>query len=169
MTTLGWISFALVVVLLLATIAYQLDACTQPLSRCDPLRILPRWTFFAPNPATRDQHVVVRYKLADGTFTEWTPAIFAPPRAHWDVVWHPSKRPRKIQSDTIASVKRIYRATNSMASVQLSLPYIIILRHCVQMVPCHIAAVERQFAIVETAGRISRRLHLSFISDVHPC
>ena len=168
MFSVGAISIGLVVVWLLATIAYQYAFFRRVLARFDRFEILPSWSFFAPNPATRDSHIVVRDLLQDGTASAWSPITYFPTRTPMHAVWHPAKRPRKILRDASKAIKRTQQRAASKAVVQCSLPYLLILRYCM-IKPARLPnAVARQFAIVETSGRENRRIWITFISDFHP-
>jgi hypothetical protein len=167
MTLLGKVIIGAVVCFLILTIAYQFRRLGDALSRYDVLRLLPRWTFFAPNPAMRDIHVVSRDRFADGSTSPWGSVIFAPPRAALDFIWHPGKRPRKVVSDAAQSVKMIQYESGA-DGIQYSLPYLVILSHCLSQHPRLDGASARQFAIVETTGREDRRLWIAFTSHYHP-
>lgn len=66
------------------------------LRRLDPTAtLLPNWRFFAPNPATKDYHLLHRLLKADGTPGEWSETIKTPPR-HWlQMFWFPDRRQGK--------------------------------------------------------------------------
>src|SRR2546422_235827 len=105
MSAVGPISVALVVLWLVATVAYQYGTFRRALARFDRFEILPSWSFFAPNPATRDSHIVVRDLYLDGTIGAWCPVTFFPTRTALHVIWHPAKRPRKILRDASKAIK----------------------------------------------------------------
>ena len=167
MSGLGSIAVGLVLLWLMATIAYQGGPFREIMSRLDRLKLLPSWSFFAPNPATRDSHIVIRDLLHDGRFTNWAPVSLFPSRSLLQVLWHPAKRPRKILRDASKSVIITRRRSESKGVVQCSLPYLVILHYCIQHArPGNVIA--RQFAVVETSGRESRKIWITFISDFHP-
>ncbi len=167
MSLVGSIAVGVVLIWLLATIAYQNSPLRPLLARFDVFKILPSWSFFAPNPATRDSHIVIRDLLIDGTLSAWRPISFFPRREMLHVVWHPAKRPRKILRDASKSIKLTHRRSNSKGVVQCSLPYLIILHYCNLQGPRAWNAVARQFAVVETSGREGRRIWITFISGFH--
>ena len=167
MPAIGSIAVGLVLVWLLATIAYQGGPFREILSRLDRLKLLPSWSFFAPNPATRDSHIVRRDLLQDGRFSDWAPVSLFPTRRLLQVLWHPAKRPRKVLRDASKSIILLRRRSESKGVVQCSLPYLVILHFCFQHTRPE-NAVARQFAVVETSGRESRRIWITFISDFHP-
>jgi hypothetical protein len=167
MSIVGLIAVALVSTWLLATIAYQGGPLRQSLGRFDRLKLLPSWCFFAPSPARRDSHIVIRDLLLDGTVSGWRPVSSIETRTFQHVIWHPAKRPRKILRDAAKAIKLTRRRSISKGVVQCSLPYLIILHHCIQH--CRAKnAVARQFAVVETSGREGRRIWITFISEFHP-
>ena len=167
MSAVGSIAVGLVLLWLLATIAYQDAVLRGALGRLGALKIFPSWSFFAPSPATRDSHIVVRDLLGDGMISAWSPVSFFPTRTPLHVIWHPAKRPRKILRDAAKSIKLTRRNSVSKGVVQCSLPYLMILHYCIAQHSRAANAVARQFAIVETSGREGRRIWISFISEFH--
>jgi len=163
----GAIAVALVLLWLVATIAYQYPAFRPGLGRLDVLKILPSWSFFAPNPANRDSHIVVRDLLVDGTASAWSPVSYFATRTAVHAIWHPDKRPRKILRDASKSIKQTWLRCESKGVVQCSLPYLMVLNYCMTHRPRPTNGVARQFAIVETSGREERRMWITFLSDFH--
>jgi len=167
MSAVGSIAVVLVMIWLFATMAYQGGPLREIMSRLDRIKLLPSWSFFAPNPATRDSHIVLRDLLNDGRFSNWASASIFPTRDLIQVLWHPAKRPQKILRDASKTIILTCRRSQPKGVVQCSLPYLLILHYCIQH-PRSENAVARQFAVVETSGRESRRIWITFISDFHP-
>jgi hypothetical protein len=167
MSPVGPVAVGLVVLWLLATIAYQYAPFRMGVGRFDVFKMLPSWSFFAPRPATRDSHIVVRDLLLDGTISAWRPVSFFPTRAMLQLIWHPAKRPRKILRDASKAIKLTRDRAASKDVIQCSLPYLIILHYCNSQIPRAWDAIARQFAIVETSGRAGRRIWITFISEFH--
>ena len=166
MSQLGAIAICASASWLFLTIAYQFRPCSKILGRYDSLRLLPRWTFFAPNPATRDGHIIVRDKTAEGEIGEWRTLNLTAARSVFDSVWNPPKRVRKILSDASQSLKRIMHAEKS--AIQTSLPYLLILACCLTRQESPSDVVARQFALIETSGWIDRPIWIIFTSEFHP-
>ena len=167
MSPVGPAAVSVVVLWLLATIAYQYAPFRMAVGRFDVFKMLPSWSFFAPRPATRDSHIVVRDLLFDGTISTWRPVSFFPARTLLQVIWHPAKRPRKILRDASKAIKLTRDRSASKDVIQCSLPYLIILHYCNLETPRGSNAMARQFAIVETSGRLGRRIWITFISEFH--
>ncbi len=167
MDTVDLLAIALVSAWLVATMAYQHPRLRPRLSRFDPFRLLPAWSFFAPHPVTRDNHVVVRGVLEDGTVTPWCNATRFPARSWRDAVWNPSKRPQKVLRDASRSLKIMRGRSGSPAAVECSLAYLLVLHAC-RVQPAVRDAVALQFAIVETSGHQDRAMWITFVSRVHP-
>jgi hypothetical protein len=168
MAAVDSVAVGLVVLWLLLSIMHQVASLQSWLGRWDVLNLLPSWSFFAPSPANRDSHVVVRDLLADGTLGRWESASVFPPRLLSHLVWHPEKRPRKILRDAGKAIRITRRHATNDEVVQCSLPYLVVLHHCIKGHAPGSNAVARQFAIVETSGREDRRLWITFISQFHP-
>jgi hypothetical protein len=162
------IAVALVLLWLLATIACQHPRFRMAVGRFDPFKLLPTWSFFAPEPTMRDSHVVARDLLRDGTLGPWQPASSFPARRPLQTLWHPAKRPRKILSDACQAIRLMRRRGASNEVLQCSLPYLMVLHYCNEQVARPANTVARQFAIVETSGRQGRRIWITFISEFHP-
>lgn len=166
MSFAGLIAFGIVGFWLALTLPYQYTPWSRRLSRMDLFGLLPRWTFFAPNPATRDLHLVVRDKLKSGVLTGWREIQFSEPRNVLEALWHPSKRPRKAVGDAAHSLKAIAREREMW--LPGSLPYLMILNCCLNGAPTTKNVIARQFAIVETTGRKDRILWILYSSQFHP-
>jgi hypothetical protein len=168
MSAIAIIANGLVAIWLLLTLLYQFRPFSRVIGRYDVLRLLPRWTFFAPNPATWDWHVALRDRLQDGTYSEWVEVKVAGPRCALDAIWHPAKRARKILSDASQALVLMQARGECRRAIQLSLPYLLILNHCItQPASPQKNEVYRQFALVKTARRTNRKLRLVFVSDFH--
>lgn len=171
--THGW-TFALgiglnvvVALWLIATLAYQYKPFAKRLIKIDPFQLLPRWTFFAPNPSIRDAHLLVRYELSDQSLGRWHTVPFAGPRRPLDCVWNPNKRARKVLSDATQSLKVMRARKWSHANLQCTLPYLLLLRYCWARSERPDDAVSYQYAIVETSNRENRAIWLAFVSAFH--
>ncbi|NML43203.1 hypothetical protein HHL11_05535 [Ramlibacter sp. G-1-2-2] len=163
----GVIACVLVAAWLLATLAYQYSPVQVAVARRDPFKLLPSWAFFAPHPAYRDYHLVVRELRRDGTLGPCLPVGLFPDRRLADLVWNPAKRPRKILQDAMQAIKRLRRWSASEQVVQCSLPYLLLLHYASTQHACGPDAIALQFAVVESAGRDGRRLWISFVSGFH--
>jgi hypothetical protein len=165
---LGIVTLAGVAVFLAATVCYQYRPWTNALSRVDPFHLLPRWTFFAPMPAMRDGHIVLRYAFADGRFSDWVNLDVTTGRGRLDPIWNPGKRGRKVVSDCINSIKLIRSEQKDDTVIKYYIPYLIILNLAVNASGRPATCTEIQFAIIETSGRSNRRIWVYFVSELHP-
>jgi hypothetical protein len=64
------------------------------MKRHDYFSLIPIWTFFAPNPGTRDFNILYRHKLGNGSYTLWRQLVDNDPPVT-AVVWNPTKRKKK--------------------------------------------------------------------------
>jgi hypothetical protein len=128
----------------------------------DPFGVIPSWSFFAPNPARTDPHLLYRHRLADGTVTDWTEAFVGRP-VWYRFVWNPDRRAEKAISDATSSLQRRVRA----AGVWLSLPYLLLLEH-VSSLPTPHGAVGVQFALMGSWGPgATSEPFVRFVSATH--
>ncbi|MFB9314021.1 hypothetical protein [Nocardioides plantarum] len=131
---------------------FQMPA-VKKLKRKDYFGLIPRWTFFAPNPARSDYHLYYRDQLPGGSLTPWSELNSPGERRLIVSVWNPGKRRQKAISDFMRSLSRTYRNLGSdPETLQLSLPYIGLL-HYVSNADGHASeAVATQFAVLQTFG-----------------
>lgn len=149
------------------TAMYQYRPWSEVMSRYDLLHLIPRWTFFAPNPAMRDAHIVMRFRLADGFETDWVYLDIAPKRTALDPLWNPGKRARKVVSDCINSIKSLRFRLKDDSLIKYYIPYLILLNVAVNATKRPSDSKEIQFSIIETTGRSNRRIWVYFTSEPH--
>lgn len=112
---------------------------------------IPNWRFFAPNPASMDFHLIVRYGVADDV-SEWKEIREIPERRIGQSVWFPSRRVDKGLFDVIG---RFFGTLDDLPFHYTEVPDYAILRNYVSN---HISGIggpnveSFQFAIVRDAG-----------------
>jgi hypothetical protein len=167
MSAAGFVLTLLVAVWLLLTLPAQYRDWGTRIARFDPLRLIPRWTFFAPNPAIHDHNLIVRSRDARGKETSWRSVRVCPPRSAIDVVWNPHKRVRKVVIDLIQSLSMLRRRPGiGDYGCPTTMPYLLLFHYCARQ--CEIVeGREFEFAIVRTSGRSNRRLWMVYSSGFH--
>jgi hypothetical protein len=81
---------------LLLTICNQFNLRWMRLiRRFDLMMLIPRWSFFAPNPGLSDFHLSVRTFDADGVASPWEEIDGIAQRALRSALWNPDKRVTK--------------------------------------------------------------------------
>lgn len=137
--------------------------------RRDPFALVPGWTFFAPNPAQEDAHVVFRSKV-HGIWGPWRPLTVAPPGVGLRTIWNPSRYPRKAATDLVNGVRStLWRVADAPSAVLISTPYLGLLAWVIRQ-PHETGLEARQFAIVAGEGRDSMAgvpLRIEFVSVAH--
>lgn len=129
----------------------------------DPFGVIPSWSFFAPNPARTDPHLLYRHSLANGAVTGWTEAFVWRP-VWYRFLWNPDRRAEKAISDATSSLQR----RTKPLGVRLSVPYLLLLEH-VSRLPSPREAVAVQFALMGSWGPgASQEPFVRFVSDTHP-
>ena len=153
---------------LLATCFAQIEMFSGAINRHDPFGLIPRWTFFAPNPGVHDYHLVVRDQDRDGVESAWKAVTIGQDRNIWSTFWNPGKRAKKIVNDAFQAIK-VLRARPEVGSqgLPLSLPYLLLLHYSIQKEPPSSSAVRRQFAVVASSGHSSRELVGAYFSEYH--
>ena len=138
------------------------------IKRRDYFGLIPRWTFFAPNPANTDYQLYYRDRLRDGRLTDWREAPVRGEKPLRVAVWNPEKRRQKALSDFMRSIARSLRnAKGDADTLQLNLGYIALL-HFTSNSPHDAESVTTQFAVWQTYGfRPSRKPRLVMHSRFH--
>ena len=131
----------------------------------DQFRLIPRWTFFAPNPGIDDYHLMVRDFLEDGSATPWVEIRIGNVRSRFCAIWNPNKRFIKMVHDCVVWLTLLNHQDGSTSEqLQQSIPYKILLQHAWNVKRVE-GSVRRQFGIVQTTGRgKSRRPELLLAS-----
>jgi hypothetical protein len=173
----------------LASILGQVNAVSQKkarfrwLRRYDWFGLVPTWTFFAPNPATSDHHLLFRDRLADGTVTPWTELVAIEERKWWHAVWNPRKRQRKLLTDIISMLlvrlgrelkgKNIQRRRKKRFVVirrrwHMEWPYLFLLNY-VSSLERHHSVTDTQFGIFRSKSAIvnADAVEIALISALH--
>jgi hypothetical protein len=122
----------------------------------DVCGLVPIWTFFAPNPGDTDTHLLFRDRDSDGRSTNWKEVKLLRRDSMFDL-WCPLRRINKSLVDVAFDLSKPddWNRKESPQPVSkqrvLGFPYLLVLNY-VSNLSGDFAAVERQFAIVKTAG-----------------
>ena len=131
----------------------------------DTFHLIPRWTFFAPNPCLSNYHLVYRDFLLDGSCSSWAEVHgLITPRGVWGSIWNPRKRRAKCFIDV---VQMLSAHPPDQQPPVLSFGYIWALHMCI-FLPRTQAAQFRQFAVVAVMrGRSEEQVSPLFVSLKH--
>lgn len=129
----------------------------------DVAGLIPSFSFFAPNPARSDCHLVYRHVLSTSDVTGWTEAFHWQPTAlRW--LWNPDRRVEKAISDASSHLAQRKQADG----VQWSTAYLLLLNH-VSALPRPAGAVAVQFALLGSFGYdVHSAPFVRFVADTHP-
>lgn len=136
-------------------------------ARFDVFNLLPRWTFFAPNPGRTDLHLVFR-SLTDSHPGPWIEVKSTRFNA-WRWVWNPTRYSNKVISDLVNNLHQImYANKNYPRAIIFSGPYISLLNIVMHQPVPDKTATHRQYAIVATQGfQEDRMIVIKYISEIH--
>jgi hypothetical protein len=124
----------------------------RKIKKYDYFSLIPKWTFFAPQPGSTDYHLYYRDIMDNGEICEWTVAISPEKRSLVTAIWNPRKRVRKAQSDIVRSLIRLPdEKKDNIYFIYFTLPYLLLLNMVTNM-PCGPKVRSRQFMIMETSG-----------------
>ncbi len=152
----------LAVWLLASTLAQLPWRWCQAVRQWDVFGLIPSFSFFAPNPASSDCHLLYRHMLRDGSFTQWTDAFTWCP-VPWRFLWNPDRRAEKSISDATSGLA----SRTDAIGVRFAVSYLLLLNY-VSALPRSINAVGVQFALMGSSGYSNRDPFARFISDTHP-
>jgi hypothetical protein len=139
----------------IATIVNQFDyPWVRKIQSFDICRILPRWTFFAPNPGTSDFHILYRQKDVEDNITDFTEIPLHGKRYLSSIIWNPEKRVKKVLLDLAITINsQIAAKLLNENNIKLSFGYIALLNF-LSTVPLNKSTRYIQFVILESAGFI---------------
>jgi hypothetical protein len=169
----------ILVVWLVLSALFQINPISPYLGRFDPFALLPKWTFFAPNPGISDYHVVFRatkekYESAEAQALTVDDELMGP----WqdlqlyerDVVipllWNPNRRITKTLSDVVNGIVR-YRAQDRDYEKHIiyGVEYIWLTHTILTQIE---AKCIYQWALLKTHGFVDRRnLAVIYLSNCH--
>jgi hypothetical protein len=128
---LSAICIAGLAVWLVLTIANQFNfRWMQWVRGVDFMLLLPRWTFFAPNPGLSDFHLSYRTIAADGTPSPWEEIDLIAKRTLRSAVWNPDKRVTKAVIEAVAFLAPLSRTQPER--VADSPPYRCLVNHAIR-------------------------------------
>lgn len=161
------IVFAFVMWLVLSAL-FQVNTISPKLGRFDPFGLLPKWTFFAPNPGVFDYHVAYRFSKKpypdgesdmvshdDEDYGQWQQLTELVREQHVPLFWNPARRVSKTLSDIVNGITRHRNADPKFEEhMMYSIEYVW-LTYMVskQIEPNYIY----QWAIVRTHGFVDQR------------
>ena len=133
--------------------------------------LVPRWTFFAPQPGRYDEHLLYR-DIAGGVAGPWLQVDSGDFRPVGRCFFNPTRFRQKALFDL---VNRLRAGRNEFArfgldarSMQLSSGYMALLAWVAGQ-PAPVRPCLRQFAVARTAGHgAGRTLQIQFVSEPHP-
>jgi len=154
--------------LVLTTLNQFESQSAMKLRRHDIFYLLPRWTFFAPNPGTSDYHLVYRYMKGDGTVSEFREVTFPERQPLLSALWNPHKRLRKAFLDLSMDLTRLCgRPDINEDNIKITFSYLAVLNF-LKGVPLTRDVRSVQFAIMKSKGFIDSELpKLVICSDFH--
>jgi hypothetical protein len=113
-----------------ATLIVQLNVrFARKISKRDMFHLLPRWTFFAPNPGVTDYHLVFRRQDADGELSSFL-ELPLHRRSRYAWLFNPDKRTKKALLDLAIMMEQVCNATtDSGGNIRLTFPYVALLNY----------------------------------------
>jgi hypothetical protein len=117
----------------------------------DPLHIIPRWTFFAPNPGTSDFHLVFRQVSVTGEMSHFR-EMSTRRRRRLAVLFNPEKRANKALHDLSVMLASLIATRNwDETTIQYSFPYLGLLNMALTQ-PRDPTTEKIQFCLLCTSG-----------------
>jgi hypothetical protein len=157
----------------LLTLAFQLNLpWARRLKLKDTFHLLPKWTFFAPQPRIHDYNFLYRDARRDGSVGKWIDATVAKGGTATKWLWNPRKRLSKSLGDGL----RRERALRGEARLLLRgiRPEMTVayrrLHHFFWRQPRASEAAARQFIVTKTVGYLDLGIEPKtvFLSEFRP-
>jgi hypothetical protein len=117
----------------------------------DKFLLLPKWTFFAPNPGCEDYRLLYRDFDATEQPSTWQEVCTVRKRTWSDAFWNPNKRLSKALFDLTQSLSIIRKSCDKPAILMTSIPYVALV-HYINCLPRGQSVKYRQFMVVQSHG-----------------
>jgi hypothetical protein len=121
----------------------------------DIFRLIPVWTFFAPNPGVSDYNLLLRSRLNNGTLTGFTSIPLRGRKNIGVALFNPKRRLQKALHDHAQAITMQVAGGNikeeNKDNIKLTFNYISILNYCVKL-PSVAGSSSLQFMILESFG-----------------
>jgi hypothetical protein len=149
---------------------FKENKLSQWIKELDALSLIPLWTFFAPNPGTKDYHLLYREKDNKGTRSDWFEVEMNTRRRFWSFLWNPTKRKNKILSDVIQGlISTMPQAKTNPNSIMVTLSYLLVLNFVGSLDNNSSDSISRQFMLAESEGFVENGYPaLILLSPEHP-
>ena len=168
-SVLGVIGIVVFSVWFLLTIAFQKNNRLSRLTtRFDRFTLIPKWSFFTPDPGASNYHLVYRSRDDETTVSPWSELNLSP-RGVLFPLWNPRKRYREGMIE-LFQLLALSSINCSAERLQFTAPYIILLDVARKRLGGSLSAQAfYQFALVETRGQSGASApRVRFYSLTHP-
>ena len=165
----GVIGIVVFSVWFLLTIAFQKNNRLSRLTtRFDRFTLVPRWSFFTPDPGASNYHFVYRSRDDKTSASTWL-EINLSPRGILFPLWNPRKRYREGMIE-LFQLLALFSINHSAERLQFTAPYIILLELARKRLGGSVSSQTiYQFALVETRGASGTSVpRVRFYSLTHP-
>lgn len=153
----------------LLTIAFQKNNKLSRLTtRFDRFTLIPKWSFFTPDPGASNYHFVYRSRDDKTSASPWLELNLSP-RGMLFPLWNPRKRYREGMIE-LFQLLALSSLNNSVERLQFTAPYVILLDVARKRLEGSLSSQAFfQFALVETRGPTGASAPLvRFYSLTHP-
>ena len=134
--------------------------------RMDYFSLLPRWSFFAPNPGVTDYHLLYRDKCEKNECGRWREYAIASKRTLLGALWNPKKRTKKALADAVQTLIRSSKELTP-AQYKTSVCYIALVNFIASL-PRNTEGKATQFMIMESYGHYTEKdPRMLFRSEFH--
>jgi hypothetical protein len=165
----GVIGIVVFSVWFLLTFAFQKNnRLSRITTRFDRFTLIPKWSFFTPDPGASNYHFVYRSRDKETSFSPWLELNLSP-RGILFPLWNPRKRYRESMIE-LFQLLALSSINFSADRLQFTAPYIILLGVARKHLGGSLSSqAAYQFALVETRGPSGASVPLvRFYSLTHP-
>jgi hypothetical protein len=124
----------------------------KKITQHDKCALLPRWTFFAPNPGCTDFRLVYRTFDEQELPSAWKEVCMVRERAWSDAIWNPDKRLLKAVVDLAQALLAIRRTYDDPTVLITSFPYVVLAHYLDCQPRLDPSAKSWQFMVIQTHG-----------------
>lgn len=135
----------------------------------DVFGLIPKWTFFAPNPGITDYHILYRERWQNGLYSHWKEIKMNDrDKNYYSALWNPEKRKNKAIFDmVIGLVEHASNYPDEPKILSISLPYLLVL-NLINSQDLSTYTEATQFMVMQTHGYFNdREPELVAISAFH--
>lgn len=153
---------------LVTAVAQKKNGLSRSIAEFDRLTLIPRWSFFAPDPGASNYHFIYRSRDNETGVSPWAELNLSPRRI-LSTVWNPRKHYRESMIE-LFQLLALSTLDHPAERLQFTAPYVVLLTLARKRLGTSLSPNESyQFALVESRGPSgAAEPRVRFYSLTHP-